>query len=303
LEEKEKPGLESEDLTLFNLKKEYLKMNRLTQKLVFHLINMKKSDQKFGNFLIGILFGDKKKKVYETKGLSEMYLEKKEQLLLIVNEHLKAAEELSKQEAISKNNISNSQNDESVNKRLGSYLYPPERAKKFETILVKEKNKTQNIPRNEERGDLEGNMGIMRIPDEVNQLDFNGQGMWERPTLCEDRPNGMEDYVNFDDLPQKYFYHWEFLKKKVDFYQERLKKFYNTLNQLAVHRIENERENFRPVNRNERGYYPREEAPMRYPMGRMNLRKRGDEELEYMENQERNQIRNKNHNYDLYYQE
>jgi len=70
-------SLETDDRTIFNLKKEYLKMNRLTQKLVFHLINMKKSDQKFGKFLIGILFGDQKKRIYEMKGLSAKHLEKK----------------------------------------------------------------------------------------------------------------------------------------------------------------------------------------------------------------------------------
>ena len=272
-------SLETDDRAIFNLKKEYLKMNRLTQKLVFHLINMKKSDQKFGKFLIGILFGDQKKMIYEMKGLSAKHLEKKLKFQNIVNKHLKAAEELSKQEQKSKkkNRHSNTQNKQSVNKRLGSLLYPPERARKLETILNDEKIQVPSDLRNE---DYVSPQKFRRLAVEVEKFENDKQGVLKKPSLSNENAEGLKDYVDFNHLPEKYFFHWEFLNKKVSFYQERLKNFYNTLNQLVVQRMDNDRENQRPVNNNERGYVPRGDVPMRYLMRTNNLRKRGNEEFE-----------------------
>ena len=54
-----------------NIQKEYLKMNKLTQKLVHHLLNMSDTDHKFGKFLVGVIFGEDIKAKYIKYGLTK----------------------------------------------------------------------------------------------------------------------------------------------------------------------------------------------------------------------------------------
>ena len=61
-------------------------------------------------------------------------------------------------------------------------------------------------------------------------------------TLCnEELFSEVGEYIDFSNLPEKYYFEWQFLRKKVDFYQDRLFRFYNMLNELALQCFENKR--------------------------------------------------------------
>jgi len=259
---------------------------------------MSKTDQKFGKFLIGILFGDKKKLEYEMVGLSEEHLERKQELKTIINKHLKAAEKLSMDEALE--SITEKKKKikpkKSVNRRLGTILYPPERAKKFETFLKEESSQLKNL---EELENHDISNGIktedLRF---MNTKPFRGgsekskniepvpQNNWEKPTLCDENPDDLNDFINFSQLPNKYYHHWHFLKEKVDFYQKRLKKFYKTLNKLAMQRIQMERENLKPLNLNPNDEYFHRNPSFNTFQNQVHLSKRGEPDDLYNPNEQ-----------------
>ena len=175
----------------------------------------------------------------------------------MVNNHLTAAEKLSKHEAeFEKINSSNKKinPDDSVNKRLGSYLFPPERAEKFKTIF-----KDNEIDENLEELQVLENM----TPDEIHNSFYDRQYLesqtylrrrpfspedrssWdytcERPTHYEDDNFTEEiDKIDFSKLPTRYYEHWKFLKNKVQFYEDRLNYFYSKLQTLAFQRMESQ---------------------------------------------------------------
>lgn len=253
-------SMESEELRVAHLQKEYLKMNRLTQKLVWHLVNMDNFDHKFGMFLIGILFGENRKKSFQKQGLSHKFAAEKTQFRTIVNKHLKAAEKLSLQEIRespkSPNEIDNFNPSHFVNRRLGSYLYPPERAKKFQTMFENKKDKKTNDKSenpSENSGDsnfdIRANRGRrLKIDEGSSESSQNRQiGSGEMNQLqIKKQEKMLEEFVESSVLPKRFYHHWHFLKDKVSFYQTRLKDFYGQLSRLAFEKMKTERENFSP---------------------------------------------------------
>lgn len=231
-------------------------MNRLTQKLVAYLVNMPASDRKFGLFLVGILFGDEHKAHFGREGLSPDFRERKAQFADVVNAHLEAAEHLSRQEPRKEPDDCKCADDfdpeKHVNKRLGSFLYPPERARKFESIF--QKKKTGESPAKERHLSCEAT--AENLKDSKGR--FPREKWVARKRFLEDRSgfssleeafDGEErapvDYVDFSRLPREFYYHWQFLESKVLYYQKRLKSFYKRLNELALKKRMAERQGFR----------------------------------------------------------
>jgi hypothetical protein len=259
---------------------------------------MSKTDQKFGKFLIGILFGDKKKQEYERVGLSEEHLERKQELKTIINKHLKAAEKLSMDEALE--SITEKSNKikpkKSVNRRLGTILYPPERALKFETILKEESSQLKNLEELENQNISNGikteDLRYMRTKpnrrgsENSQNIEPVPQNLWEKPTLCDESPDDLNDFLNFAHLPKKYFHHWRFLKEKVEFYQKRLKKFYKTLNKLAMERIKKERENLKPFDLNPNNEYFHRNPSINTFQNQVHLSKRGEPDDLFNQNEQ-----------------
>ena len=244
-----------------NIQKEYLKMNKLTQKLIHHLINMSDTDHKFGKFLIGVIFGEDLKNIYTESGLSQERFSQKEDLKKIVNDHLKAAEKLSKQEAEIEqvqNSTKKLNHGDSVNKRLGSFLYPPERAKKFKTFFEEDKiyENSEEIRNNQnmtlfevhnsfyDRNNPNSESYLRNAPSPMEEHS-SGDYNCGRPTHYED-DNFDQDTskIDFSKLPIGYYSHWKFLKEKVDFYERRLNFFYNKLETLAIQRMKSQSERF-----------------------------------------------------------
>jgi hypothetical protein len=319
LERKDDPDRSEKDKEIFlsNLKKEYLKMNRLTQKLVFYLINLEPDDQKFGKFLVGIFFGDSIKKHYEKNGIIDCKLETKFSFQEMVNAHLKAANQLIKKEEqlqipsqSVKENLSRP-----ANQRLGAVLFPPERAQKFDQMFrtrnldsrssSKKKSKsslhfTENTLRQKNNSTVMGQFEPVQVNESYinplssqNELMPYGQNLenpCERPTICEDDIFARNrDYIDFGCLPHSYFHHWDYLRQKVVHYQNRLMHFYDLLNNLAYERIKENKiieEERRRYDMRGRRYDPGYDLrPMEH-----NLRKRGDLEFELrkeMEERER----------------
>lgn len=303
-------ALQSEELSVMHLQKEYLKMNRLTQKLVAYLVNMKGSDHKFGMFLVGILFGEKQKADFRDEGLCPKFATEKSHFRAIVNKHLKAAEMLSLQEIQeSSDQPGNSHNfdpSQYVNRRLGSYLYPPERAKKFQTIFENKKNKKSGdgIGSESERS-LNSNFGnesehrrrryangqVFELEQATGEFGMAEDGDVEDQVETRHQEKTLQDLVDFSYLPEKYYFHWQFLKHKVNFYQARLKNFYGMLSDLAFQKMRSERENVESngalMRRMERAREREISSTFHLEKEGTNLRKRNNEELNLADQDER----------------
>ena len=83
-------------------------MNRLTQKIIKHLLYITNQDLTFGKFMIGVLFGENFKKYFELNGLTDLEKKEKINFKLYVTNHLIQAEELEEKTHIKNLNLNSS---------------------------------------------------------------------------------------------------------------------------------------------------------------------------------------------------
>lgn len=271
-----------------NLEEEYLKMNRLTQMLIYYLINLKPNDQKFGKFLVGIIFGDSLKKIYEKQGIVECKFEEKQQFLEIVNSDIHSLNHLKyNSDSMNLNELPNSSIKENLsqpsNQRQPMMAFPSTNRQNPENLFpndnfrsLRSSNRksgsslhfTQNTFGQKQATNIickfepvQESSNYINPLSSQNELDVNPQienYPCERPTLCEeDFLMTTKDYIDFTGLPESYFDHWDYLRQKVEHYQGRLMHFYDLLNNLAHERIKNNRSR----ERNQRRY---DRIPPRY---------------------------------------
>jgi hypothetical protein len=127
------------------LKKEYLKMNRLTQKIVNHIMEFieKTEDDQFMIFLIRVIFGEQIERKICFKKIKNEFREDTYHFKEFVKSHLKAAEKLTKHVNY-ENKKSNDSEIKVINNRLGNVLFPPERVIRFNSILGKSTNESDD---------------------------------------------------------------------------------------------------------------------------------------------------------------
>ena len=269
------------DALFGKLQKEFLKMNRLTQKIVFYLLRMDSQDEKFGKFLVGIFFKEELKKRFEEEGLSKANKKIKEKYLNIVSKYLEKSEVVSQGDEaeedpkIKEKNmvIKGDENEESrVNGGQNDSEKKSNKNKKNKKLNKNSDNTPQN-PRNflpplspnldrpvsttsiiPHYSTNEHNASMIQplapaniLAPQTNQtnhaqmpIDFPNP---ERPTFIEDTLNRIPgEFVDFWHLPSPYFQHWDYLRKKVEYYQERLIVFYDMLNVLAQQKMRRRQE-------------------------------------------------------------
>ena len=109
-------------------------MNRLTQKIINRLLVMTTNDNKFGKFLIGVIFNECAVGEFARNGLSTEMNDMKADFSDYVRNHLRAAEKLLKEV---RDESGNNNQEVRINNRLGTELLPLNRIEKFKTVLAK----------------------------------------------------------------------------------------------------------------------------------------------------------------------
>ena len=90
---------------------------------------------KFLIFLIRVIFGEQIENKKSTFNMKNQYSQGIKRFRNFVENHLKAAEELTKKIQLNTSNNTNQSEIKVINNRLGHLLFPPERAIKFNSIL------------------------------------------------------------------------------------------------------------------------------------------------------------------------
>jgi hypothetical protein len=235
------------DLAMQNLEKEYLKMNRLTQKIINYFLEMlgKRNQDKFLIFLVRVIFGEhyEFRMSYET--YKNSYFSAKERFRIFVANHLKAAEELTKSQKI--HNLNDDKSEiKIINNRLGNLLFPPERAIKFNSILntsnltqISRKSKNLNIPKTarliRNSKNPKHNLPISSILKNQNKSNSNGLII---PTVRKVSFHSIKDSKESQrkEIDNDRNKRMNYLKYQISFYQKRLHDFYNKLESIAKYK-------------------------------------------------------------------
>lgn len=220
-----------------NLEKEYLKMNRLTQKIVNYFLTTvgRYHHDKFLTFLTRVIFGEHLESSISCNKVSPIYFQVKERFRIFVHSHLKAAEELTQTQ---KRKSSDGNKMQIINNRLGNLLFPPERAIKFNSILndsnltdtpKRSGNKTEKITSNSKMLSLqnkvngenkhENEANCLIIPT-VRKISYQSHSDMEIKPQKQPFKNDVEERVNY-------------LHYQINYYQQRLQKFYKKLYNYA----------------------------------------------------------------------
>ena len=242
------------------IEKEYLKMNRLTQKIIKYLLFIKQNDSKFGKFIIGVLFGDNFKILFENQKTFKNYTNEKIKFKAFVAEHLIKAEKLVSMPKINDNSDKPVKNISSLNFNYDAYnsvnishnlsqtlnnfnnsyskinsndLDSPDNSKNQSDKVVSMDNKnliTINIM------NKLNNSGTLKKTTFTNNQ-FNTPHLIEKSSKNEIKnlniPKNLSkqfyDLFQENDFPDEYFDHWIFLRKKIRFYENQLDDLYSNL--------------------------------------------------------------------------
>lgn len=238
---------------LEQLRMEYLKMNRLTQKIVDHFLQAI-GDCDFSNFLlflVRVIFGEHIEKKIQLGNLAARFRAEALSFRDYVQQHLKAAEELvAPKKGVSK---APAKKKAIINNRLGNLLFPPERVLKFnsilngsnQTVLPKERESRPRVFHSEGRappasrsaqldtcGRPEGLEDLASVRESQNALiiptvrKLSSQSP-ETPCLRREVAGG-----GFPNFRKRI----EYLKYQIDFYQSRIEHFYESLCKLSLQR-------------------------------------------------------------------
>lgn len=241
-------------------------MNRLTQKIIKHLLYIKNDDPKFGRFIIGVLFGDQVKRFYEQNRLSNEFEQHRIDFKLFVTNHLIKAETLQ----LKSENINHPKSGVMALKDSGSDPTP-------KNINFNYFNKSQN-PEETLKEKIEQRQRSNRIlkkcgSDSANQFDSQIVSIDNNNSITINIMNKMENAssahkptqknqkfvatrqrearcldfehpkLNFktdmstrffelfqnNEFPEDYFDHWVFLQERLRNYQKQLDEFYSYL--------------------------------------------------------------------------
>ena len=270
------------------VQKEYLKMNRLTQKIIHHLLQLSLNDLKFGRFMIGVLFGEQCKLYFEEKKMNSRFEEIKKDFLDFVNDHLIKAQSLISEKRTAEDHINLNQKMKEVKRSLQSF--EGESGSKHNKDLTlqtaqsnglniskgwNKENKKDNIYDDERMKMEKSNSITINIMNKLNnslpkpqtilpplrkiRKSFNEPCTPQK--VAEEMVSGPPDLgtIFYDlfqqnEFPDEYFDHWIFLRQKLRFYESQLDDFYFHLYRLQKFK------------KNERAYSPPSKGGM-YPGG------------------------------------
>ena len=232
--------------TMEILENEYLQMNRLTQKILGYLLEIKADDARFGKFLIGILFGDPFKREYILNGITEEYSDQKLIFRTFVDNHLKAAEKLLME-------IQNETEEGGIkmNNRIGTNLLPPHRLKKFKKMWMDEEHKTikdkpeTNFKDERSLGKVQPtNLKINYSNFNIQQPNFNLKNRnnessphsfkEEMPESLQKLEKELMSILKYQNISIQYIEHWFFLKEKMSFYKKRFNSFNHIIQNMYL---------------------------------------------------------------------
>lgn len=241
-------------------------MNRLTQKIIKHLLYIKNDDPKFGRFIIGVLFGDQVKRFYEQNKLSNEFGPQRIEFKSFVTSHLVQAESLQKESQpenrgklkirditklgsefrpknINFNYLNKTENGKSdLDSKLGSNQEMNinlkknvwDSTKKFDNQIVSIDNNnsiTINIMNKMNRSNHAekptGQNQKFVEPVGASERDFSALD-YESAKLNfkTDMSTRFFDLFQNNEFPEDYFDHWVFLQQKLRNYQQQLDDFY-----------------------------------------------------------------------------
>lgn len=238
------------------LRKEYLKMNRLTQKIVDHFLQSI-DETKFNNFilfLVRVIFGEHIDKKIKLDQVSGRFRVKAIEFKDFVQKHLRAAEELISR---GKSPLKKAgRHKKVINNRLGNLLFPPERAIKFDSILndskktqitrvsaQKERMLDSVLEKNEDlaNGSTKIKFRRMTLNKTENEHYIEPQNALIIPTVRNvshlspelDRPDKARD-PNWGMMQKRV----DYLRFQINYYEKRIEQFYYSLRMYAQHKQE-----------------------------------------------------------------
>jgi hypothetical protein len=249
-------------------------MNRLTQKIINHLLNVSSDDLKFGRFMVGVLFGDQCKLLFEQSKLTQDFQDLKNEFLHFVEDHLVKAESLISENLLTQKNSKTNLNFNESPKKVTELLepnsplftqnspllmrFPLESHTKLPTFCEKENNTSVLNKLEHEKISMENKKSVtinimnkfdtsLKKSQKMPQKTRNSHITFIEPKSPIKFPRELNEHdidlstkvfhlFNENEYPEEYFDHWIFLRQKLRFYQNQLDDFYYHLHKIQKHK-------------------------------------------------------------------